>query len=68
MPNKPHALFVAACRIDPTHVVVICPHCHREHYHGASEPGSESHRAAPCRESGGIGYNIHDVAPSGRSS
>jgi hypothetical protein len=31
MPIKPNAPFVAVRRIDPTHVAVMCPHCHREH-------------------------------------
>lgn len=64
MPNKPEAPFVAARRIDPTYVAVMCPHCYREHYHGVSEPGWESHRQAPCRESRDVGYNIYDAAKS----
>ena len=45
---------------DGKYFVVDCPHCHRQHRHGAGDPASPAygHRAAHCGDGRGRGYYL----------
>jgi hypothetical protein len=53
----------AVARLDGRYLVVDdCPHCHRQHHHGAGDPASASyplygHRVGHCGDGGG-GYYL----------
>lgn len=51
-------------RLDGKHLVVDdCPHCHRQHFHGAGDPTSDhyplyGHRVGHCGDRGAGGYYL----------
>lgn len=50
---------MAVARLDGRHLVVDdCPHCHRQHFHGAGDPKSPlyGHRVGHCGDGESRGY------------